>query len=144
MEATELTMAHALEMIDTSHAELLQARARIAELETALGGGFIAPQCFGLTRTEERLVGLMMQLPRVSREQAATALYDDAHRAMVQTTLTIQCFIQKVRVKLKAHGIIVNNIYGAGWAIPAQDKERILAMIEADSVNQHFKQKAAE
>lgn len=126
-------------VVEGLRSELAIARARIAELETALGNGFIAPLAFELTPMEERLLGLLMALPRVSIEQAAVALYDDAHRAMVQPNLTIRVFMQHIRTKLRRHGINVNNIYGCGWAVPALDKERIIAMTGG-----HCWQRAAE
>jgi DNA-binding response OmpR family regulator len=132
MDATGINAWGDLQVIEALRTELAAARTRIAELEAAFGEGFMAPAAFCLTPMEERLLGLMMSRPRVSKEQAITVLYGDSQHKPARPDYTVLRFVWNLRAKLKLHKIIVNNVYGYGWAIPVVDKERILEMIKTD------------
>lgn len=107
-------------------------RERITQLEEILGANFDAPPMFALTGSEARLFGLLMARDLVTKESAMSILYGlrPDNDGDVEIKI-IDVFIYKMRKKLEEWEIKIETVWGRGYYIAPDEKERISALIES-------------
>ncbi len=110
---------------------------RVTVLEDALGIRYHAPPEWGLTPTQDVIVGLLLAARSVPWERMWTVLYgsesDPPETDVIRTQICL------MRPKLEAHGVEVRTIAGGngigrymrgtpggGYFIPAEQKARLL------------------
>lgn len=98
---------------------------RIEELEALLGlrAQFHFPFEIKLSRTRERLIGMLMSLPEVSSESAFAALYGTREHPPTFNVLSVH--ITHVRKILARIGITIHTIHGFGWSLSAADRAKL-------------------
>ena len=108
----------------TSEDRILALEDRVTVLEEALGLTYEPPVGLGLTRFEAAVVGVILKTKIASRDKLWFALYGD--RADPPTCQNVDVFVSRARSKLRAHGVTINNTWGVGYWIPAEQKARLL------------------
>ncbi len=124
----ERTHAQLQRRLDELESERDDARARIAELEEALfRPDFRVPPEWKLTRQEVILLGALIASGDAVLTRAAmmSALYGSDDWA---TPKIIDVLMSKMRTKLKPHGIAVETVWGRGYRLPSQARDRISAV----------------
>ena len=104
-------------------------RARIDQLEEALGVRLPTPVEWGLTGSEARVFGLFRARELVTRDAIMAVLYRDAGKDEPEQKIT-DVFICKIRRKLKPFAIEIKTVWGQGYALPA-DTRKLLKQEEA-------------
>lgn len=105
-------------------------RERVADLERTLGEEFLPPRALRLTGYERRLLGLLMARDLVRKPAAYTLLYGAGPCETDPKVLDV--YIHRIRGKLRPHGVSIETLFALGWSIPANDKARLQAMIDAE------------
>jgi DNA-binding response OmpR family regulator len=111
--------------LDELEVERDNARARVAELEEALfRPDFRVPPEWKLRRQEVTLLGALIASGDAVLTRAAmmSALYGSDDWATPKILDVIMC---KMRSKLKPHGITVETVWGRGYRLSRQARERI-------------------
>ena len=124
----ERTYAQLQRRLDELESERDDARARIAELEEALfRPDFRVPPEWKLTRQEVILLGALIASGDAVLTRAAmmSALYGSDDWA---TPKIIDVLMSKMRTKLKPHGIEVETVWGRGYRLSSQARERFSAI----------------
>ncbi len=114
--------------LDELEGERDNARARVAELEEALfRPDFRVPPEWRLRRQEVTLLGALIASGDAVLTRAAmmSALYGSDDWATPKILDVIMC---KMRTKLKPHGITVETVWGRGYRLSRQARERISAL----------------
>lgn len=109
--------------------EVQMLRARVAELERALGAGFMPPRTIPTTLTERRFLGLLMARSLVTKQAAMTMLYGDEPDIDPKI---LDVFISRIRKQLRLHDIEVITIWATGWQLHPDGRRKIQAMIDAE------------
>ncbi|HVI92298.1 MAG TPA: hypothetical protein VM659_28670 [Dongiaceae bacterium] len=110
--------------------DLEMATERIRELEEALGVTFRGAPCFGLTKSEERLVGAFLKNRFVTKRAAAAAIYIEG-RDMAPSTNLLGVHISHLRRKLAPFEIRIRTVYAEGWAMEPPHQARLRAIQDA-------------
>ena len=124
----ERTYAQMQRRLDELESERDNARARVAELEEALfRPDFRVPPEWRLRRQEVTLLGALIASGDAVLTRAAmmSALYGSDDWATPKIIDVIMC---KMRTKLKPHGITVETVWGRGYRLSRQARERISAI----------------
>lgn len=124
----ERTYAQMQRRLDELECERDDARARIAELEEALfRPDFRVPPEWKLTRQEVTLLGSLIASGDAVLTRAAmmSALYGSDDWA---TPKIIDVLMTKMRAKLKPYGIAVETVWGRGYRLSGQAREKISAI----------------
>lgn len=118
--------------LEAMAAETQRLRDRIAVLEGMLGLDLRAPLEFRLTNLEARLFGVVLQRGMASRETLMAALYYDRPTDRDEPEIKIvDVVVCKIRKKLKPFGIDLLTIWGQGYRLSPEDRERCKSMMEA-------------
>lgn len=120
--------------MDDARAEALQnendrLRARIEQLEAALGLTFLAPLEWGLTGRQTRLFGALMAREILTKQAAMTALYTDVCDDDEPQIKIIDVFICHIRRKVKPFGIEIHTVWGTGYRLTPESKARCLEQL---------------
>jgi DNA-binding response OmpR family regulator len=104
---------------------------RIGQLERALGVHVIYSQELGLTKAESSVVGLLEKRPpsaAMSSEQILEALpiFQKGGPDYRDSNLT-SVYICKIRKKLERHGIKIITLWGQGYYLDDESKEKLQA-----------------
>lgn len=102
---------------------------RIIQLETVLGA-VPAPLALGLTQSQGRIFSVLMRRQMATKEQLIAAVYTDFGREPPVYD-TIHVFIVKIRKKLKKLGIRIRTIPQHGYAIDADQKKKLISILES-------------
>ena len=124
MTDLERTYAHLQRRLDELEGERDNARARVAELEEALfRPDFRVPPEWRLRRQEVTLLGALIASGDavLTRGAMMSALYGSDDWATPKILDVIMC---KMRTKLKPHGITVETVWGRGYRLSRQARER--------------------
>jgi hypothetical protein len=111
------TLGEALDIIS-------ELKGRIHDLEDLLGAQWISPMVLGLTRTEDRVLGVLVNSKRCMGQAAIYELiYSDKLDPPEPSILNV--LIHKVRRKLEPHDIVIENRWGFGYQLRDGDREKI-------------------
>lgn len=112
--------------IEALQAVIARLEDRVAELEAAMGFGFLTPLEWGLTGQMMRLFGCLMARELMTREAALAALYADRHGAEETPSVkTVDVQICKMRARLSPFGIAIQKRWGQGYFLTAETKARV-------------------
>jgi hypothetical protein len=98
-------------------AENDELRARIAELEEALGVATLPPPLFGLTSQEAVMFGVLLKTANPRKSTFMTALYSNEADDPPEEKI-IDVFVCKMRKKLQPFGITIDTSWGEGFSMP--------------------------
>jgi DNA-binding response OmpR family regulator len=102
-------------------------RERVRQLEDMLGATFEAPIEFGLTRTENAILGLLSRVELATKETILSQLYSERPNQEPHIKI-IDVFVCKMRRKLKPFDIVVENVWGRGYMLSKASKIKLLEM----------------
>jgi two-component system cell cycle response regulator CtrA len=101
---------------------------QIVILEAAMGFLTLPPLEWGLTTSEARLFGALMERELLTKDAAMAALYRD--RGADEPELKIvDVFVCKLRKKIAPFGLTIETRWGVGWQMSAASKAIARAMI---------------
>lgn len=110
-------------------------RDRVAELEDenaelrsllGLGADVEAWRVMGFTPTEARMINLLLARDVATRDQLLFVCHpDDPDRRYDTTGNVVSVHLARIRRKLKPLGAAVGCLWGSGWRMTAQDKDRL-------------------
>jgi len=98
-------------------------RARISNLEEALGACFLPPLEFGLTQQEARVFGVLLHRELATKEALMAALYRDEARDEPDPKI-LDVYIHKLRKKLQPYGIAIETVWGQGWRVSGEHRTK--------------------
>lgn len=101
-------------------------RQRIRDLETIIGVHWQAPRVLNLTRSEERVLGVITARPVVSHAALYDALY--SLRLNPPDPMIVKAFIFRVRRKMAPHEITIDLRWGFGYEITPDNLARLNAL----------------
>lgn len=108
-------------MTDSDRIEQLEDR--VAVLEGALGFSYNAPPEWGLTPTEERILGILLKCPVAPYERIFAALWGAENDPPDEHLLAVHAC--RLKRKMRDQGIEVRSMYRFGYWIPAEQKARL-------------------
>ncbi|MCX5570602.1 helix-turn-helix domain-containing protein [Kaistia sp. K-TC2] len=104
-------------------------RDRVATLERDAGLHLHLPPGLGLTPHEARVFLALLKRDVCSKEQLMNAAYDLLHDGELPAIKIIDVFICKIRRKLKPHDISIGTLWGRGYYLDAEARQRANDMI---------------
>lgn len=109
-------------------AENDELRERITQLEDALGMNVTVPLMFDITRSEQQLLGLLMERELVTKDLVMLALYGLRPEGGAEPKI-VDVFCCKLRKKLKAWNIEIKTAWGRGYYLEESEKAKIRALL---------------
>ncbi|MGX9443927.1 winged helix-turn-helix domain-containing protein [Nitrobacteraceae bacterium UC4446_H13] len=79
----------------------------------------------GLTKMEARLLQVIAQRGRVSKEAVFQTLYCDRDADKQPDGRSVEVMLTRVRKRLRAHDIEIQTLYGIGYAMTSANVERL-------------------
>jgi two-component system cell cycle response regulator CtrA len=122
-------VAARLEAVETEN-EIL--REKVAQLEELLGLTFPAPLEFGLTGSEAKAFGVLMNRDIATKDAIMAGLYADKPFGGEAEPKIVDVFICKARRKLKPFSIKIETVWGQGYRLTPETKAIVRSMLEAD------------
>lgn len=126
-------------MSDCRIAELEAENYRLAErvrtLEEVLGARRSVPAAFGLTFTEAKVFGVLLEREQVSRQQMLGILYGQRPGADEPDMHVIDVFIFKVRKKVAPFGVAIGTVWGFGYRMSKENKAAVAEYLAAEVEN---------
>lgn len=113
---------------------------RICQLESLLGLGsefdedddrFVLERRFGLTRTESRVLSILMKRDIARTTTIETSLYGGRAEGDQPDTNVITVFISKIRRKVSPLGIVIKTRSGVGWYLEPDAKTKLKGLCAA-------------
>lgn len=101
---------------------------RLEMLERAMGFLILPPLEWGLTGSEARLFGALLEREQLTKEGAMAALYRDAGDDEPEIKI-VDVFICKMRKKLKPFGVTIETRWGLGYFMTPEMKAAARAQI---------------
>jgi two-component system cell cycle response regulator CtrA len=108
--------------------ELERLRDRVRELEEILGMDVELPNQLGFTPVENKIVGLLIKRPVVSKEVLYTTLYGDRPECEQPDIKIFDVYICKLRKKLKVMNIQIYSRYTIGYYIDDDAKATLQSL----------------
>ncbi len=108
--------------LEAVEAENDMLRARVDTLERALGLQLDAPVAFGLTASEARVRGVLLNRDHAGKETIMLALYGGLHQQDEAEIKIVDVFVCKMRKKLKRFGIEIETVWGRGYRMTPEMK----------------------
>jgi len=110
--------------LESENAEL---REKVALLETAKIGraGFLSPDEWGLTTSEEALFACLWANREATKDALHLALYWDSGADGGAGLKIIDVYVCKIRKKVQPFGIKIKTIWGRGYALPESTRKLI-------------------
>lgn len=100
---------------------------RILQLEEQGGVRFETHPRYGLTQYEQAMLGILVSRKEVvSKDQVYTLLYGMHDDPPEQKILDV--WVCRLRQKLKPYDITIHTVWGRGWFIDPEDKQKVNAM----------------
>lgn len=117
--------------IERAIAERDEALERVRQLEqlTRELDDTVRP-AFGLTQDEGRVLAALMRWQIVGKQQLMALLY--GHRDDPPGAKIIDQYIMRIRRKLKPHGIVIDTVWGEGWALDEAARAKLRDAAQAD------------
>lgn len=120
-----MDVAARLEVVERENDTL---REKVAQLESLLGMRSPAPIELGLTASEARVFGVLMARERATRDAIMAALYADRPGDEEAELKIVDVFVCKMRKKLKPFDIQIGNVWGQGYFMTPEQKQRVQAL----------------
>lgn len=99
-------------------------RERVASLEAVLVETSPLPIEWRLTMQETRVFGVLVNRELATKEAIMAGLYFDRGADEVAEPKIVDVFVCKMRRKLRPFGVEVQTIWGQGYALPPQVRQR--------------------
>lgn len=100
---------------------------RIIQIEQNEGLRFQTHPRFGMTAAEDALLGILASRKEVvTKEGAYTLMYGMADDPPMLKILDVM--ICKLRRKLRPHNITIHTVWGRGWYLDPEDRQKVHAM----------------
>jgi len=100
-------------------------RARIRDLEAEVyGAPWRAPPELCLTRSEEKLLAVLVGREQVEKRFLFNELYGD-RLDDVPNDKIFDVFVCKLRAKMKPFGLEIQTIWGRGYTLPPETRRRL-------------------
>lgn len=116
-------------MNDCPHCQEL--RDEIEVLKRALGSEIPLPLQFKFSRTEEKMVRVLLARNGVvSQDQMMDAVYSLEMNS--PEPQVVHVFLCRIRKRLKPHDIEIHTVWGRGWHMTADDKAKMAALVESE------------
>ncbi len=96
--------------------EILRERVALFEREF-MGAELVFPVEWGLTATEQRVLGVLINRPQATKAQIMMGIYRVTGGDDEADIRIVDVFVCKVRKKLQPFGITIRTLWGAGYAI---------------------------
>lgn len=106
-------------------------RHRVGQLEEALGMRLVLPIELGLTGHESALVGFLLTREIATKEALLSTMYGHRPDQDEPQIKIIDVFVCKARKKLKRFGLEIETVWGHGYRMSPETKQRIAAMLAA-------------
>lgn len=107
--------------------EIEYLKGRVAELEKIIAGDLLFPRSWGLTRTEQMVLGMLYKRDQVTRTQMMTYLYSDRGNPPEEQILAV--YASRLRSVLAPFGIQIKAIWGVGYAMPKESKDKLKGVV---------------
>ncbi|MET4683702.1 helix-turn-helix domain-containing protein [Brevundimonas faecalis] len=111
-------------------ATIVRLEDRIQELEAAMGLCVLPPLEWGLTHSEARLLGALLERELLTKDAAMAVLYRDRGADEPEIKI-VDVLVCKARKKLKPFGIEIGTRWGVGYFIAPAHKAEARVQIEA-------------
>lgn len=115
---------------------------RIFMLEADMGIHDMPPLVFGFTKNEAIMYGVLMARKHCPKEVFMTALYCLHHGGEAPEIKIVDVFMCKLRAKLEAYGIEVTTLWGVGYAMTEENKEKCRAIEAQDPLASKHERKS--
>jgi two-component system cell cycle response regulator CtrA len=99
-------------------------REQVRRLEQALTGVRYVPFEWGLTTSEALVVGVLVNREIATKDAIMAALYRDMSRDEAEIKI-VDVFICKVRRKLKPFAVTIETVWGVGYRLDAEWRDRL-------------------
>ncbi len=98
---------------------------------------------FGLTKTEWKLLQLLVTQNHPSKQMIMAELYDEKYGYAPPSPKILDVFICKIRKKLKPFGVEIHTHYGRGYYLTPTDKHVLLVQTRAEMLKMGQLEEAA-
>jgi hypothetical protein len=105
--------------------ELQALRDRVEELEAILGLTGVGVEHLPLTRSQAAILGMLCRRDSCSRDSLFVALYGARTEVLQPEVGIIDVFLWRMRRLLGERGIVIQNRWGVGWWLKAEDKAKV-------------------
>jgi two-component system, cell cycle response regulator CtrA len=113
--------------------ELEEAKARIRSLEAELGVSTPVPLSFGLTGAQTCVMGIILKRPLATKNALMTGLYHArSAEAEVPAEKIVDVIVCHVRRKVAPFGIEIETIWGQGWRMSDDHKQRVHDLVHQE------------
>lgn len=108
---------------------------RIRQLEELLGCDFSVDPSYGLSRSEEQLLGMLYSRSHTVTKGQAYDLLFGMHRNPPEMKI-LDVFMCKIRKKLEPIGLHVTTVWGRGWYLDPGERNKLepIIMRASDSI----------
>ena len=98
---------------------------RCEELERILGLRQEFPLALGLSKTMQRVLGVLLKRDFISGESLFTIVWGEKPESDQPESKLVAVYISKLRAKLKPHGIEIKTRWGQGFYMEPESKKRL-------------------
>ena len=110
--------------MDKGHTIILPApAARVTSPDTGSSSALTSRLRLGLTRAESRVLVWLLENEHVDKEQLHAAMAQDGDPAT--NIKIVGVLVHKLRKKLKPHGIEVATVWGTGYGLTADARDKL-------------------
>ena len=109
--------------------ELANAKEKIRQLSGTADIDPMLGHLFGLPPSEAVILAMLMAKVSCTREQFMGAIYDDPDDAA--NIKIIDVFVCRLRKIMTTHGIVIDRIWGQGYFMTQENKDKCRALIAA-------------
>lgn len=117
-------------MKDVLVEENARLRARVDQLERAFGLRFDVPLCLGLSKTEAKIIGILMKRDYATREACVAAIWSSRNIHVDKNVINVH--VCNARSKLVAFGIEIETIWGSGYRLSSAGKTKLSELLEME------------
>ena len=112
--------------VDTENQKL---RDRLFMLEAALGFDIEIPPQLKLSRSEGRLLAVLLKRDFVGKDQAGYFLYAQRPDCEIPTSKTVEVFLHHIRRKLRPYNIEIQTKFSEGYWMDEVNKTALRTLI---------------
>lgn len=123
-----------VEAIETENDEL---RIRVADLEREFGFRNTVPLMFGLTPSEAKVLSLLLVRDIATKGQIMTAIMSDRGADAEPEMKIVDVYVCKIRNKVRPFGISIETVWGRGYTMSRENKEKVTAFLNSTEVTEH-------
>ena len=115
--------------VEALEAENDALRARLRDLEREYGFYNEVPLMFGLTGSESKVMGLLIERDIANRQQLMTAIMLGRGGDEEPEMKIIDVHICRIRKKLKPFGVEIDSAWGRGYCLSTANKAKVAAYL---------------